>query len=100
MRGLSCPSSILDHAKKFKNHLLELNFHNSIGEIVQSEAINIDRFGERQEIIEEVNVLVCPACLFAHKQVDTERSGGWCWISPIRALSQSTVNKILTPEYY
>jgi hypothetical protein len=53
MRGLSCPSSILDHAKKFKNHLLELNFHNSIGEIVQSEAINIDRFGERQEIIEE-----------------------------------------------
>ena len=55
-----------------------MNFLNSTGEIAQSEAINIDRFGERQEIIEEVNLLLCPACLFAHKQVDIERSGGRC----------------------
>jgi hypothetical protein len=54
-----------------------LNFLDGTDEIVLSEAINIDRFGERQEVFEEVNVLVCPARLFAHEQVDTERSRVW-----------------------
>jgi hypothetical protein len=55
--------SACDHAEKFKNHLLGLGFLDGTNETAYSEASNIDRFGERQEILEEVSILVPLVCL-------------------------------------
>jgi hypothetical protein len=47
--GFACPFAARHQSgphREIQNHLLELNFLDGTDEIVQSEAINIDRFGE------------------------------------------------------